>query len=145
MRSMPMSEIEERLSDSLQAILSVSRKERGPLAVPMSFLFAAGEFRMITSPDSQHGKLIRKTGRATMTIEAEDYGPRSVEQWYVMAEGPIRFTDDDPVPLLRAVMEKDRGAEFLEEWVAQSLPNVLQVAILTPETLSGYFGRSELD
>ena len=26
-----------------------------------------------------------------------------------MAEGSIEFTDDDPVPLLRALLAKDRG------------------------------------
>jgi nitroimidazol reductase NimA-like FMN-containing flavoprotein (pyridoxamine 5'-phosphate oxidase superfamily) len=142
---MSMAEIEERLSGPYQAVLSINREGKGPLAVPMSYLLADGEFRMITSPDSLHGKLMRKTGRATLTIESEEHQPRALTQWYVMAEGPIAFTDDDPEPLLRAVMAKDRGEDLADEWTEQSLPNVLTVAVLTPETLSGYIGTGRLD
>lgn len=138
-------EIERRLSGPYQAVLSVSRDGRGPVAVPMSFQLKDGQFWMITSPDSLHGKLIREMGRATLTIQDEELGHRAITQWYVMAEGPIEFTDADPVPLLRPAFAKDRGEEFADEWAAQSLPNVTTVAVLTPQTLSGYIGSSRLD
>lgn len=140
-----MDEIEERLNAPLQAVLSVSRKTRGPVAVPMSYLFDRPVFRMITSPGSVHGRLMREGGRATLTIQEEVRGERRVEQWYVMAEGPVEFIDEDPTDLLRAILTKDRGARFASEWVAQSLPNVTTVAVLTPKTLSGYRGLSSLD
>ncbi len=145
MRSMSASEIDQRLAGPLQAVLSVSRINSGPLAVPMSYVYADQEFRMITSPDSQHGRVMRKTGRATMTIHHDEVGHRTVEQWYVMAEGPIRFTDDDPAPLLRAILVKDRGTRFGDEWTAQMLDNVTTMAVLIPERLSGYHSLSSLD
>jgi nitroimidazol reductase NimA-like FMN-containing flavoprotein (pyridoxamine 5'-phosphate oxidase superfamily) len=138
-------EIAAALAGPWQAVLSVNRRDRGPLAVPMSYLFEEGEFWMITPRDSLHGRLMQASGRSTMTVHHDEVTPRSVEQWYVIAEGTIRFTDDDPEPLLRKIMVKDRGPGHAEEWVRQSLPNVTTVAVLSPERLSGYHGVSQLD
>ena len=145
MRQMSPSEIEEALGGPHQAILSVSRTGRGPLAVPMSFLFSLGEFRMITSRDTDHGRLIAKTGRASMTVHHDDVTSRSVEQWYVTAEGPIEFTDENPESLLREILTKDRGSEFADEWTSQSLVSVGEVAVLRPARLAGYHGTSILE
>lgn len=144
MRAMTPAEITKRLAGPHQAVLSLSRVERGPLAVPMSYFHRDGHFWMITSPDSQHGKLMRRNGRATVTIHHDVVDGRVVEQWYVTAEGPIEFVDDDPEALLRAIMAKDRGERFADEWTAQSLPSVTTVAVLTPQRLAGYLGESRL-
>lgn len=145
MQAMSHDEISTCLSGPWQAVLSVNRRDRGPLAIPMSYLFENGEFRVITSMESLHGRLMRSSGRATMTVHHDEVSARSVEQWYVIAEGPIRFTDDDPEPLLREILAKDRGSDFVEEWVEQSLPNVTTVAVLSPERISGHRGVSKLD
>jgi nitroimidazol reductase NimA-like FMN-containing flavoprotein (pyridoxamine 5'-phosphate oxidase superfamily) len=137
-------EISECLSGPWQAVLSLSRLGRGPLAVPMSYVYTGDEFRMITSAQSQHGKLMRANGRATMTVHHDHNSGRSVKQWYVIAEGPITFTDDNPEPTLRAIMAKDRGAGLADEWVEQSLPNATDVAVLVPDRIAGYRGESEL-
>jgi nitroimidazol reductase NimA-like FMN-containing flavoprotein (pyridoxamine 5'-phosphate oxidase superfamily) len=141
---MSTQEIAERLAGPHQAVLSLSRVEHGPIAVPMSYLHRDDRFWMITSPDSQHGSLMRANGRATLTIHHDDVGARVVEQWYVTTEGPILFVDDDPEPLLRAILAKDRGAALVEEWTAQSLPTTTKVAVLTPQRLAGYIGVSRL-
>lgn len=135
---MSPAEIEEKLAGRHQAILSVGREDRGPVAVAMSYLFREGKFWMVTSPESLHGRLMVKTGRATITVQEEILGHRELEQWYVMAEGSVEFTDEEPLPYVRAIMEKDRGPEFVEEWTARSGPHDNPVAVLTPQTLSGY-------
>lgn len=145
MRSMSEHEIAHALAGPWQAVLSLNRRDRGPLAVPMSYFFEDGKFWMITPKDSLPGRLMEASGRATMTVHQDEVTPRSVEQWYVMAEGAIRFTDDDPERLLREIMIKDRGPRHAYEWVSQSLPNVTTVAVLSPERLSGYHGVSQLD
>lgn len=144
MRSMSSEEIAELLAGPHQAVLSLSRVERGPIAVPMSYLFRDDGFWMITSPDSQHGRLMSANGRATLTIHHDEVHERAVEQWYVTAEGPVAFVDDDPEPLLRAIMAKDRDSVSADEWTAQSLPSATTVAILTPQWLAGYVGVSRL-
>lgn len=140
MDRMSSAEIERRLSGRLQAVLSVGRDGRGPVAVAvaMSYLFRDGRFFMVTSPESLHGRLMVKKGRATITVQEEILGHRELEQWYVMAEGPVVFTDEDPLPYVRAIMEKDRGAEFVDEWTARSGPHDYPVAVLTPDKISGY-------
>ncbi|MGD2060651.1 MAG: pyridoxamine 5'-phosphate oxidase family protein [Acidimicrobiia bacterium] len=142
---MDQAEIARCLAGPWQAVLSVSRQDRGPLAVPMSYLYRDGEFLMITSPDSQHGRMMTTEGRATITVHHDEVSPGSVEQWYVTAEGRIRFTDEHPGELLRSILLKDRGPEFLEEWVRQSLPNATSVAVLEPERISGFYGVSRLE
>ncbi len=144
MRPMNQAEIARCLAGPWQAVLSVSRQDRGPLAVPMSYLYRDGAFLMITSPDSQHGRLMTTAGRATITVHHDEISPGFVEQWYVTAEGPVRFTDEHPEELLRSIMLKDRGPEFLEQWVRQSLPTATSVAVLDPERISGFFGVSRL-
>lgn len=137
--------IEELLSGPHQAVLSVSRVDRGPVAVPMSYRFVDGRFVIVTSPESLHSRLMKKTGRATITVQYEDCKGRSTYQWYVAAEGPIEFTDDDPAPHIHAIMAKDRGAENADDWTAGSPPSGVKVAVLSPSRLSGYEYRDSLD
>ncbi len=145
MTSMSQAEIEELLDGSHQAVLSVSRDGRGPVAVPMSYLYVEGQFRIITPPDSLHGRLMQQTGRATLTIHYEVYPDRGVLQQYVMAEGPIEFTGDDPVPLVRALLAKDRGNSLADEWTQRMSANAATVAVLTPSSLNGYTFTDQLD
>jgi len=137
--------IEELLDGPHQAVLSVGRLEKGPLAVPMSYLFAGDHFSMGTSPESWHGRLMQRTGRATLTVQFEDCDGRSVHQWYVTAEGPIGFTDTEPGPLVRAILAKDRGEENADEWTWGDAQPDVRVAILEPERLSGFEFRESLD
>jgi nitroimidazol reductase NimA-like FMN-containing flavoprotein (pyridoxamine 5'-phosphate oxidase superfamily) len=137
--------IEELLEGPHQAVLSVSRNDRGPVAVPMSYRFVDGRFVIVTSPTSLHGRLMARTGRATITVQFEDCDGRSTHQWYVMAEGPIEFTDEDPTPHVYAIMAKDRGAENADAWTAGPPPSEVEVAVLTPSRISGYEYRDALD
>ncbi|HSF86274.1 MAG TPA: hypothetical protein VLG28_11560, partial [Acidimicrobiia bacterium] len=114
-------------------------------AVPMSYHFGDGTFWMVTSPESLHGRLMVRRGRATMTVQFERCDGRSVHQWYVMAEGPVRFTDVDPLPHVRRILAKDRGAAHVDEWTAAAPAPGFLVAVLEPERLSGYEFYESLD
>jgi nitroimidazol reductase NimA-like FMN-containing flavoprotein (pyridoxamine 5'-phosphate oxidase superfamily) len=143
-RAMTEEEISERLAGPHQGVLSLSREDRGPIAVPMSYVYRDERFWMITSPHSEHGRLMQTRGRATLTIHHDVVEPRRVEQWYVTAEGSVEFIDDDPAPLLREILAKDRGVDRADEWTEQSLPAVMTVAVLVPRRLAGYAGVSRL-
>jgi hypothetical protein len=143
---MTSAEIAAALAGPHQAVLSVARPDRGPLAIPMSYVLTDGVFKMVTPPDSRHGLLMQAEGRATMTIHYEEYPEgRAVLQWYVMAEGPVTFTDEDPVPLVRIIMEKDRGEVHGAAWAERSPPGDSRVAVLTPQTLYGRRFTAQLD
>ncbi len=145
MQELTSEQIEYRLDGRHQAVLSVARTDKGPLAVPMSYVFTDGRFLMVTSPESLHGRLMRQQGRATLTVQFEECDGRSVYQWYVHAEGPVAFTDEDPVAVGRAILAKDRGPENADQWVEARPPAGGVVAALTPERLSGHEYRDSLD
>ena len=63
-------------------------------------------------------------GRATVTAQFEACDGRSVQQWYVMAEGPIRFTELDPQPHIKTILAKDRGEDNVDEWTAGETPQM---------------------
>ena len=137
--------IGELLAGPHQAVLSVSRQDKGPVAVPMSYSYKDGRFYMVTSPESLHGRLMQRTGRATVTVQFEACDGRKVHQWYVMAEGTIRFTDSEPAPVVRAIMAKDRGEDNANEWASGDPPPDVRLAVLEPERLSGFEFRDSLD
>lgn len=134
---MSEAEIVRALGGPHQAILAVGRERLGPLAVPMSFLFVEGTFLMVTPADSLHGRLMHGAPRATLTVHDESYPPGEVIQWYVMAEGHVRFTEADPAPIVRAIIAKDRPAADAAAWAERSVATATQVAELVPETIVG--------
>jgi nitroimidazol reductase NimA-like FMN-containing flavoprotein (pyridoxamine 5'-phosphate oxidase superfamily) len=137
--------IVEVLDGPLQAVLSVGREGKGPVAVPMSYRYVDGRFVFATSRATLHGKLMLRRGRATITVQYEECDGRTVHQWYVMAEGPVRFTDENPLPHVRAIMAKDRGAEHADEWIGPSVPAGVEIAELVPDRISGWEYRDSLD
>ena len=139
------SRIGKLLDGPHQGVLSVSRRDKGPVAVPMSFLFRDGRFYIVTSPESLHGRLMQRTGRATLTVQFEACDGRNVYQWYVMAEGTISFTDAEPGPYVRAILAKDRGEEHADEWASGDPPVDVRLAVLAPEKLSGFEFQDSLD
>lgn len=145
MALMEAERIAQLLGGPHQSVLSVNRTDRGPVAVPMSYHYAAECFHLVTSPASLHGRLMARTGRATITVQYEACDGRSVHQWYVIAEGPIAFTDDDPTPHIRAMLAKDRGEDNADEWMTGQPSGDVRVAELRPERLSGYEFRESLD
>lgn len=138
-------QIAEHLAGPHQAVLAVARKGKGPLAIPMSYGFDGARFVMVTSPETIHGRLMQRYGRATLTVQFEACDGRSVHQWYVTAEGPVQFTEEDPAPHIRAIMAKDRGAAHADEWFSGQAPPEVRVAELKPETLIGREYRAALD
>jgi len=145
MTAMEAERMAQLLGGPHQAVLSVSRRDRGPVAVPMSYHFTDGAFYLVTSPDSVHGGLMSRTGRATMTVQFEACEGRTVDQWYVMGEGPIGFTNLDPRPHIRTILAKDRGADNVDEWTAAQPAPGVKVAVLQPERISGYEFHESLD
>ncbi|HSF85327.1 MAG TPA: hypothetical protein VLG28_06670, partial [Acidimicrobiia bacterium] len=58
-------------------------------AVPMSYHFGDGTFWMVTSPESLHGRLMVRRGRATMTVQFERCDGRSVSSVRAVANGVL--------------------------------------------------------
>ena len=144
MDQMTDSRVAEVLAGPHQAILSVARKDKGPLAVPMSYRFIDGTFVFVTAAESLHSKLMLKRGRATMTVQEALSDGLTVDQWYVIAEGPVRFTDEDPLPHVRFILAKDRGEAYADAWLARVSSGDDRVAVLDSERITGYESHLEL-
>jgi nitroimidazol reductase NimA-like FMN-containing flavoprotein (pyridoxamine 5'-phosphate oxidase superfamily) len=91
-------------------ILSVSRDGRGPLCVPLAFVYSDGTFRFQTKKSRRHAQAFMRAGRATITVHHEDYTRGQYER-YVAAEGPVRFETPPPTdgsdPFLTAILEPE--------------------------------------
>ena len=137
-------QVELRLQGAHVAILSVSRSDRGPVAVPVWFEFADGRFRIVTSPDTLHGRLVRRTGRATITVHSERYGDDDMLEWYVMAEGPAVFTEGDIEPLVGRTRRRYQGGPRIDEWLDRPIDATERVLVIEPQSLSGHESAVQL-
>jgi hypothetical protein len=62
----------------------------------------------------------------------------------VIAEGPVRFTDEDSLPHVRFILAKDRGEAYADAWLEQISSGDDRVAVLDPERITGYESHREL-
>jgi nitroimidazol reductase NimA-like FMN-containing flavoprotein (pyridoxamine 5'-phosphate oxidase superfamily) len=137
-------QVEQHLQGAHVAVLSVPRSERGPVAVPVWFEFADGRFMIVTSPDTLHGRLVRRAGRTTITVHSERYGDDDMLEWYVMAEGPATFTDEDIEPIVRRTRSRYHGGQRIDEWLARPIDPAERVLVIEPQTLTGHESVAQL-
>jgi nitroimidazol reductase NimA-like FMN-containing flavoprotein (pyridoxamine 5'-phosphate oxidase superfamily) len=141
-------EIEVRLAGPHTCVFSVARLGKGPVSVPLAYVFRDGRFYLQSDPKSLHGRLAVERGRATVTVHDEWVGGVEAQEWYVTAEGPVAFTDDPLRPLLREIMAKDRGEGVADRWVDEWLwpaAETHRVLVLDPERIAGYGFPSRLE
>ncbi|HEY5662843.1 MAG TPA: pyridoxamine 5'-phosphate oxidase family protein [Ilumatobacter sp.] len=87
---MTIDEREAFLADVRVGILSIAREGKGPLAVPIWYRYRDGEVTIEMTGDSTKATLLRRRGRATLTVQDEAPPYR-----YVSVEGPVTVTRDD--------------------------------------------------
>lgn len=85
-RGLQESERDELLKEPLTAVLATERKAGGVHAVPVWYLYRAGELRIVAGRDSVKVKNAVRTGRATLCIQRA----RGSDLRYVTAEGSVR-------------------------------------------------------
>ena len=129
-------EREAFLADVHVGILSIARTGKGPLALPIWYQYEDGYVRIGMGGKSLKAKLLRRAGRATMTVQTE-----TPPYKYVMVEGPIvvlpKQRDD------YAMASRYLGPE-LGKWYAENNPSTSESVIvrLTPENwLTCDFGK----
>ncbi len=141
-------EIAARLAGPHMCVFSVARKGKGPVSVPLAYVFRDGRFLMQSARASLHGRLAEKRGRATITVHAESIDAVEAFEWYVTAEGPVAFNDDPVRPLMREILAKDRGEHVADRWLDEWLWPVAKdqdVLVLDPDRIAGYSFPSRLE
>ncbi|MFT6292620.1 MAG: PPOX class probable F420-dependent enzyme [Ilumatobacter sp.] len=84
-------EAESFLADLHVGILSIARDGKGPLALPIWYRYEGGEVIISMSDTSTKTTLLRRHGRASLTVQQE-----APPYKYVMVEGPVTVTPHDP-------------------------------------------------
>jgi nitroimidazol reductase NimA-like FMN-containing flavoprotein (pyridoxamine 5'-phosphate oxidase superfamily) len=125
---MTREEREAFLADVHVGILSIARAGKGPLALPIWYRCEDGDVVIGMDGGSLKARLLRRAGRATMTVQTE-----TPPYKYVMVEGPIVVLAEQRDDYEMA--SRYLGAE-LGKWYAENNPSTAESVIvrLTPET-----------
>ena len=129
-------EREAFLADVHVGILSIARTGKGPLALPIWYQYEDGDVLIGMGGNSLKAKLLRRAGRATMTVQTE-----TPPYKYVMVEGPIVVLAEQRDDY--AMASRYLGPE-LGKWYAENNPSTSESVIvrLTPENwLTCDFGK----
>jgi hypothetical protein len=109
---MTIDEREAFLADLHVGILSIARDGKGPLALPIWYRYRNGEVIISMDDASTKATLLRRHGRATLTVQNETPPYR-----YVMVEGPVTLAKDDPdvSDLATRYLGTELGARYAEQ------------------------------
>jgi len=120
-------EREAFLADVHVGILAVDEPGRGPLAMPIWYLYRDGAVLIGMDGQSLKARLLRAAGRATLTAQTE-----APPYKYVSVEGPVSIEAIQRDDLEMAT--RYLGSE-LGRWYADNNPSTEQsvVAVLRPE------------
>lgn len=135
--AMTSAEREAFLADLHVAVLAVDEPGRGPLALPVWYVFDDGALWIHMDGTSRKAELLRAAGRATVTVQTEDPPYR-----YVSVEGPVEVGPPQRDDLEMAVryLGPDLGA-----WYAKQEPRTEDsvTVVLRPEHWRTYdFGKA---
>jgi PPOX class probable F420-dependent enzyme len=92
-------------------ILAIQRDAKGPLAVPIWYEYEGGQVIIHMADDSVKATLIRRHGRASMTVQDE-----TPPYKYVMVEGPITVEPDDRdiLPMAIRYLGEEMGRQYAD-------------------------------
>jgi nitroimidazol reductase NimA-like FMN-containing flavoprotein (pyridoxamine 5'-phosphate oxidase superfamily) len=113
--AMTKAEREAFLAEPRVAILALSDKRRGPLAVPIWYVYEPGaELWFLTAKASAKGALLKPEKRISLCVQSEERPYK-----YVSVEGPITKigtadTDAHLLPLAQRYRGEEEGRAYAE-------------------------------
>jgi hypothetical protein len=101
-------------------VLSVADGKRGPLTVPIWYLYEpGGDILVVTPPGSRKAKLIAAGTRVSFVAQSEDMPPK-----YISFEGPVVSVEAADVDRdVRALTSRYLGKELGDAYVDATRPN----------------------
>src|SRR5713101_2558834 len=112
---MTKQERERFLADLHVGIISIPEEGRGPLTVPIWYLYEpGGELRVITARTSRKAQLLQRAGRFTVCAQSE-----TPPYKYVSVEGPVVAIEPadlerDRRPFARRYLGAELGDRYIE-------------------------------
>lgn len=109
---MTVDEREAFLAGLHVGVLSIQRDGKGPLALPIWYAYENGVVEIHMSGSSAKARLLRRHGRATMTVQDENPPYR-----YVTVEGPVTVTSErrDIRPISIRYLGEAAGSRYADE------------------------------
>ena len=124
--AMTRQEREAFLADVHVGIISIPESGRGPLTVPVWYVYEpGGEVRFVTGRSSRKGRLLADGRRLSMCVQTETSPYK-----YVSIEGPIIAIENaelerDRRPLARRYLGTEMGDQYIEDTRSEHADNVL--------------------
>jgi PPOX class probable F420-dependent enzyme len=136
---MTVEQREAFLADLHVGVLAITRADKGPLAVPIWYQYDGTHVIVFMDGNSAKAKLLRRNGRATLTVQDERPPYR-----YVSVEGPVTVEPRRDGDDIEAMATRYLGPEVGAQYAAANPPTATSVtARLTPERwLTVDYGRS---
>lgn len=124
--SMTTEEREAFLADLHVGILAIDEPGRGPLNLPIWYLYRDSVVLISIGSETLKAHLLRAAGRATMTVQTE-----TAPYMYVSVEGPVTLTSGAPDQSETAV--RYLGPELGKWYVENNSSDGSVTVALTPE------------
>jgi nitroimidazol reductase NimA-like FMN-containing flavoprotein (pyridoxamine 5'-phosphate oxidase superfamily) len=123
-------------------VLSVDEPGRGPLTVPVWYLYEpGGEIIVVTRPEARKARLLVAGARVSFLVQSEEMPPK-----YVTIQGRVAAASAADIARdLKPVVRKYLGAEVGDAYVDNTRPNgtnEIVVRIRPERWYSRDFGRS---
>ena len=121
--SMTVAEREAFLADVHVGILAIDEPGRGPLALPVWYQVEDGKIIMGMSGTSLKARLLRASGRATLTVQTE-----APPYLYASVEGPVAVeaTQRDDLSMATRYLGPELG-----QWYADNNPSTDESVLVT--------------
>lgn len=118
--AMTKDEREAFLADLHVGVISVADGHRGPMTVPIWYLYdPGGDITIITPPDSRKARLIEVGTRASFVAQSEEMPPK-----YISVEGPVVSVEPADVDRdVRALTARYLGKELGDAYVDATRPD----------------------
>lgn len=125
--TMTQEERDAFLADVHVAILAIDEPDRGPLAMPVWYLYENGEVLIGMDGNSLKARLIRAAGRATLTVQTE-----VAPYQYVSVEGPavVEATQRDDFEMASRYLGREMGRWYADNNASTDESVVVRI---TPE------------
>lgn len=135
---MTVEQREAFLADLHVGVLAIARDGKGPLALPIWYQYDGTQVIVYMDGESTKAKLLRRRGRATLTVQDERPPYR-----YVSVEGPVTVEPRSDGDGIEAMAVRYLGPEIGAQYAAANPSNSSSVtARLTPERwLTVDYGR----
>lgn len=140
---MSRAECQEFLAGIHVGVVSVSDGERGPLSVPVWYVYEpGGEITLVTRPEARKAPLLQPGAPVAFLVQSEEMPPKYVSiQATVGSATPADIARD-----LKPIVRKYLGAEVGDAYVDNTRPNgtnEIVVRLRPRRWFSRDFGRSQ--